>query len=64
MTISVKSQIISNYGIKLGIAISNQTWDYEDDFKMEFDSKLSFSPRIFVDIFNFPFGNLKVNLVI
>ncbi|MCB0743616.1 MAG: outer membrane beta-barrel protein [Ignavibacteriae bacterium] len=59
LTISVKSQIISNYGIKLGIAISNQTWDYEDDFKMEFDSKLSFSPRIFVDIFNFPFWQLE-----
>lgn len=56
---NVKAQIISDYGLKFGVGISNLSWVYEPDFNLELDNKLGFSPRIFADFFNFSFIQLE-----
>jgi hypothetical protein len=60
---NVKCQILSGFGLKLGIGISNQSWDYQtEDFNMDFDNKLGISPRIFADFFNFPFLKIEAEI--
>lgn len=53
-------QIISDYGIKLGIGLSNQSWDYQGDvLQFDFDSKLGISPRLFADFLNISFFQIE-----
>ena len=58
-SVNIKSQIISGYGLKLGAAFSNQTWDYNTDVNMDWQNKFGISPRIFVDLFNYTFIELE-----
>ena len=58
-SINIKSQVISGYGLKLGAAISNQSWNYQTDINLDLDNKIGFSPRIFADFLNFPFIELE-----
>ncbi len=58
-TINSNGQIISNYGIKLGLGMSNQSWDYQWSLSNGFKNKIGISPRIFVDFFNSSFFQLE-----
>lgn len=54
--------MISDYGIKLGVGISNQTWDYQADVNLDFGNKIGISPRIFAHFFNLSFFHLQAEL--
>jgi opacity protein-like surface antigen len=54
LSFSAESQILTNYGVKFGAAISNQTWDYGAGFNLNNDKKVGISPRLFADFFNWP----------
>jgi len=56
---SAKSQIISNCGLKLGVGISNQSWDYQAGMNLDWNNKIGISPRIFADFFNYSFFQLE-----
>lgn len=59
-TFNVNAQIISSYGLKLGVGISNQSWDYyQADINLDFYNKIGISPRIFADFFNLSFFQLE-----
>jgi opacity protein-like surface antigen len=58
-TFNVKAQIISGYGLKLGLGISNQSWDYQANLSMDWKDKISISPRVYADFFNFSFFQLE-----
>jgi len=58
-TFNSKGQIISNYGVKLGVGISNHSWIYSQNYNLEFDNKIGISPRIFADFFNYRFFQVE-----
>lgn len=59
---NTSAQIISNYGLKLGVGISNQSWDYQADINLDFVNKIGLSPRVFADFFNLSFFQLQAEL--
>lgn len=59
---NIDAQIITNYGLKLGMGISNQSWDYQADINSDFDNKVGISPRIFLSFLNIPFFQLQAEL--
>ncbi len=58
-TISLRGQIINNYGVKFGIGISNHSWQYEEGYELNFDNKIGISPRIYADFFNYQFFQIQ-----
>jgi opacity protein-like surface antigen len=48
--ININAQILSNYGIKLGADITNQSWDYKNSGNVKWDNITTVSPRIFAEI--------------
>ena len=61
-TFNNNAQIIFDYGLKLGVGISNQSWDYQADVNLEFDNKIGITPRVFADLFNLSFFQLQSEL--
>lgn len=59
LSFSAESQILTNYGVKFGAAISNQTWDYGAGFNLNNDNKVGISPRLFADFFNWPIAQIE-----
>ena len=59
IAVSTEAQFISNYGIKLGVGISNQSWNYKETGELKWDNKTGISPRIFADFFNISFFQLE-----
>ena len=62
LSFNAKSQILTDYGIKFGTAISNQMWDYDAGFSLNNDNKIGISTRIFADFFSLPFIQLEGEL--
>jgi len=58
-TCNSNAQILSSYGFKLGVGISNQSWDYHADVNMDWKNKIGISPRIFADFLNYSFFQLE-----
>ncbi len=61
-TYNNEAQIIHDYGLKLGVGISNQSWDYLYNVNMDFDNKIGMSPRIFADFFSLSFFRFQTEL--
>src|ERR1035437_2639012 len=59
LAFNTKGQVISNYGLKLGIGISNQSWDYQAIGNLDWKNKTGLSARIFADFFNLPIFQLE-----
>jgi opacity protein-like surface antigen len=61
-TVSVNSQILSNFGLKAGLGISNQSWDYKDDINLEFDNKVGIAPRVFFEFLDLSLFEMQAEL--
>ena len=62
LSFNAKSQILTDYGIKFGTAISNQTWDYDAGFSLNNDNKIGISTRLFADFFSWRYIQLEGEL--
>jgi opacity protein-like surface antigen len=60
---SSQAQILSGYGVKLGVGVSNQSWTnppYFDD--MGYKNKTGLSARLFADVLDFTFFEFEGEL--
>ena len=57
--VNAEGQLVSGYGLKLGVGISNYSWVYFDNYNLDFKNKIGISPRIFADFFDIPFFQLE-----
>lgn len=54
------AQVLSGYGIKLGLGITNSTWGYEaSDWEQNWDNKAGLSLRAFADFLDYSYFNLE-----
>lgn len=59
-TFNVNAQIISSYGLKLGVGISNQSWYYQSDLlNMDLKDKVGVTARIFADFLSISFFQVE-----
>lgn len=59
-TFNVNAQIISSYGLKLGVGISNQSWYYQSDLlNMDWKDKIGITARIFADFLSISFFQVE-----
>ena len=57
---NANAQIISSYGFKLGVGISNQSWHYQSDLlNFDWKDKIGITTRIFADFLSISFFNVE-----
>ena len=63
---TINAQSINDYGIKVGLAISNLEWKYNtypgDELELYWDNELGVTARIYADFFDYSFFNLNCEL--
>jgi opacity protein-like surface antigen len=59
LSFNSQAQIVSNYGLKLGLGISNQSWDYQPSGHLDWQTKDGISARLFADFLILPVLQLE-----
>ena len=59
LRIYANAQLLSVYGAKVGLGISNQSWNYNTNANIDYNSKFGLNPRIFADIIELSFFNIE-----
>ncbi len=60
---TIDAQLVRGWGIKVGAAFSNQSWDYKNaDIDVDWDSKTGFSAGLFAEFLDIPVVSVLTEL--
>lgn len=62
LSINAHAQLLSGYGAKLGLGISNQSWNYNTNTIVDYNNKIGANPRIFADFLDLSFFNIETEI--